>query len=178
MDLYKLKYPIGEFVAPTEISAEHIEKWIQELEKFPKELTSITQSLDSEALNWRYRPNGWTIKQVVHHCADSHLNCTMRFKLALTEDLPTIRPYDETLWSKLPDSQTDDIADSIAIIQGIHGRLVTLLKSLGMAELDREFHHPEHGKQFSVKETIGNYAWHSNHHLAHVKQALIAKGRF
>ncbi len=176
MDIEKLKFPIGEFTPPAAITREHIETWINDLEAFPKSLRSATKDLDIEALNWPYRPEGWTIKQVVHHCADSHLNSIMRFKLALTEDVPTIRPYDQDRWSLLPDAQNDDISSSLSILDGLHDRLVQLLRSLDDRQLERTFFHPEHQEEFSVKVNIGVYAWHSNHHLAHVRQAIDSEG--
>ena len=178
MDLAKLQYPIGAYHPPSTITEEDIQGWILDLEGFPGALLQLVQGLTHEQLSWKYRPGGWTIKQVVHHCADSHVNAMMRFKLALTEEHPVIRPYDEKSWALLHDAQDDELQDTLAIIRGLHGRLVKLLTSLSGGELDREFQHPEHGRSFTIKETIGNYAWHSNHHLAHIRGALKAKGSY
>jgi DinB superfamily len=177
-DLYKLKYPIGEFIKPQSIDAPIIKKWIGEIESFPERVNTITEGLSVAKANWRYRPNGWTIKQVVHHCGDSHINSFMRFKLVLTEDFPAIRPYFEDKWAELPDSLDDDLKDSILLLKGLHRRWVKLLKSLTESDLKKEFIHPEHGMRFSLDENIGIYAWHCNHHLAHIKQAIKAKGTF
>lgn len=176
-ELYKLKYPIGEFNKPELITSQQIENWINSIETLPNSIASITKNLSEEELNYKYRPEGWTIKQVVHHCVDSHINSLLRFKLALTENTPTIRPYFEDRFAQLIDySESIDIP--ISILTGIHKKLVILLKNLNQGDLKLEFVHPEHGKHFSLEETIGVYAWHSNHHLAHIKQALRYKGTF
>ncbi len=176
-DLYKLKYPLGEFNKPDSITSEQIEDWITSIEALPNSIDSITKNLSEDELNYKYRPEGWTIKQVVHHCADSHINSLIRFKLALTEDKPIIRPYFEDRFAKLIDYD-EPIGASLSILTGVHKKLVVLLKNLNQDDLKREFIHPEHGKHFSLEETIGIYAWHSNHHLAHVKQALNFKEKF
>jgi len=176
-DLYKLKFPIGEFQKPKEITDQHIKKWITAIETLPQSVISITKNLNEKELNYKYRPGGWSIKQVVHHCADSHINSIIRFKLGLTEDTPTIRPYFEDRFAKLID-YNQPIDSAISILTGIHKKLGVLLKSFSEEDLKREFVHPEHGKHFSLAETIGIYAWHSNHHLAHIDQALKFKGEF
>ncbi len=176
MDLEKLKYPIGilKYEKPT---IDLLKQGIQDIEIFPKKIKTIINGLSTEQLNWHYRPDGWTIKQVVHHCADSHMNAIIRFKLALTEDKPTIKPYIEALWANLPD-MTNDLSDSLLILEGLHNRWTTLLKSLGEQDLDRTYIHPEYNKTFDLATTVGMYAWHCNHHYAHIKQALDHKGKF
>ena len=174
----KLKFPTGKFLRPDPISKNDLETWIATIENFPSNLKILTSTLSVEELNWIYRPKGWNIKQVVHHCADSHINSFIRFKLALTEDVPTIKPYEEALWAELADGNSNDILPSLQIIEGVHTRWVLLLKSLGSTELKRQFFHPENLKIASLEETIGVYAWHCNHHLAHIKQALLHKGQF
>jgi len=174
----KLKYPIGEFVKPEVIDVPIINKWIVDIEIFPQSVKSITKDLSIEQLNWIYRPKGWSIKQLVHHCADSHMNSLIRFKLALTEDTPIIRPYFENKWAELPDSLDNDLSDSLALLKGLHRKWVKLLKSLNNENLNREFIHPQHGTHHSLRENIGIYAWHCNHHLAHIKQALKFEGPF
>ena len=178
MNIQQLKFPIGTFNAPEIITSEHISSWIADIEAFPKQIKGLTQNLSTNELNWVYRPEGWSIKQVVHHCADSHLNSFTRFKLALTEDNPTIRPYYEDRWAQLIDGTSDDISASLLLLEGLHQKWVFLLKNLSKSELQRTYTHPEHGQQFTLAETIGTYAWHCNHHLAHVQQALIHKGEF
>ncbi|WP_040278680.1 YfiT family bacillithiol transferase [Psychroserpens damuponensis] len=177
-DLYKLRFPIGEFKKPNCISSETIHIWISDIEHFPSEIEKITKNLSTNSLNWQYRPEGWNIKQVVHHCADSHMNSIIRFKLALTEDDPIIKPYFEDRWAHLIDGNDDNIDHSLNLLKGLHAKLGQLLKHISKEELSREFIHPEHGKRFRIDETIGIYAWHSNHHLAHVKQAIAHKGQF
>ena len=134
--------------------------------------------LSTEALQWTYRPKGWTIKQVVHHCSDSHMNSIIRFKLALTEDSPTIRPYYEDRWANLIDGNDDNLEDTLVLLKGLHAKLGKLLRHISDVDMSREFIHPEHGKRFRLDETIGIYAWHCMHHLAHIKQAIAHKGQF
>lgn len=176
--LEKLKFPIGQFAKPDIINDNQISKWIDDIEGFPNKLNQLTNDLTIEQLNWKYRPEGWSIKQVVHHCADSHMNSIIRFKLALTEDTPTIRPYYESRWADLIDGNDNNIQDSLHLLKGLHAKLGKLLRNLSSENLSKEFVHPEHGKHFRLDETIGIYAWHSNHHLAHIKQAINYKGSF
>ncbi|NOQ73203.1 MAG: putative metal-dependent hydrolase [Crocinitomix sp.] len=178
MNIEALKFPIGEYVAPNNIDQKQINEWISEIESFPKRLAILTNDLSKAELNLVYRPEGWNIKQVVHHCADSHMNAMIRFKLTLTEDSPTIRPYFEDRWAILPDSLDDDLSASIQILTGLHKKWGNVMRNLSTEELKREFIHPEHGQRFSLAETVGTYAWHSNHHLAHIEQALSYKGQF
>ena len=121
-NLEKLKFPIGKFSKPDFISQNDLRNWISDLEIFPTNLMNLTQNLSIEKLNWIYRPDGWTIKQVIHHCADSHINSFVRFKLALTEDKPTIKPYFEERWACLADSKSMPIEPSLAILKGVHAR--------------------------------------------------------
>ncbi|WP_299115249.1 YfiT family bacillithiol transferase [uncultured Winogradskyella sp.] len=176
-DLYKLRFPIGEFKKPEHITQQHINQWINSIETLPQRIFSVTKNLSETELNYKYRPDGWTIKQVVHHCADSHINSIIRFKLAMTEDTPTIRPYFEDRFAKLID-YSEPLDASISILKGVHAKLGVLLKSFSEDDLKREFVHPEHGKHFTLEETIGTYAWHSNHHFAHIEQAIQHKGMF
>jgi len=178
INLEKLKFPIGQFQKPESISKNDVETWIATIENFPQRIKTLTENLTAEQLNWIYRPNGWCIKQVVHHCADSHINSFVRFKLALTEDIPVIKPYEEQLWAVLTDGISDDISPSIKIIEGVHVRWVLLLKSFGEKELKRQFTHPANNKTSCLDETIGVYAWHCNHHLSHIEQAILYKGQF
>lgn len=161
-----------------ELNDEALNNCIEEISLFPKRLEALISNITKEQLHWCYRPDGWTIKQVVHHCADSHMNSLIRFKLALTENNPIIKPYNEAKWANLTDGLDNDISDSVLILKGLHSKWVLLLKSLNKEQLKRRFVHPEHGEEFSVSDTIGNYAWHCNHHLAHIKNALDSNGRF
>lgn len=173
-----LKFPIGEFTKPQVITSDHIIQWKKDIIAFPGSLKKLVSDLGVDQLLWQYRPGGWTIRQVVHHCADSHMNSFIRFKLALTETSPVIKPYWENLWAEMPDTVSADINGSLSLLEGLHYRWGILLDNLKEEDFTREFVHPEHGKRFSVAENIGIYAWHSNHHLAHVKQAIKFQGNF
>ena len=177
-DLESLRFPIGEFQKPDSITQEDLDTWITAIESFPFKIDALTKKLSVNELNWVYRPNGWKIKQVVHHCADSHINSFVRFKLALTEEKPIIKPYEEDRWAELADGVSDNLSASLQIIEGVHARWVLLLRSLGEKELKRQFIHPATNKTLSLNEVIGVYAWHCNHHLAHIEQALFYKGEF
>jgi hypothetical protein len=173
-DLEKLKYPIGRFQQPDKIDKHHLEAWIDTIEKFPKNLTNEVVDLSTSDLEKQYRPDGWTIRQVVNHCADSHMNSLTRFKLALTEDTPTIKPYHENLWADLSDSKDFPIQSALKMLEGLHERWVYLLRNLSDAELDRRFRHPDANELITLKTNIGIYAWHCEHHLAHVRNAKSA----
>lgn len=177
-NLEKLKFPIGEFSPPIQIDATTITHWITSIEAFPNRLEVLVKNLSIEQRNWKYRPEGWSIKQVVHHCADSHMNSIIRFKLALTETNPNIRPYWENRWAELPDSLDNDLSSALLLLKGLHQKWVFLLKALSTQDLEREFIHPGHDRRFSLKENIGIYAWHCDHHLAHIEQAIKAKGAY
>ena len=168
MDIEHLKYPIGKFNQPDTITASNIAQWIDDIAAFPARITKETIALTNAQLDTYYRPDGWTIRQVVHHCADSHMNSLIRFKLALTEDNPTIRPYFEERWAELADSKTMPIESSLKMLEGIHERWTVLLNSLTQSDLARTFVHPQSGQQFQLAENIGVYAWHCDHHLAHI----------
>jgi hypothetical protein len=168
MTLDELKYPIGRFERPTEITDALLNEWIAAIATFPVRLTNEVAHLSDEQLDTPYRPDGWTLRQVVHHCADSHMNSLMRLKLALTEDQPTIKPYFEDRWAALLDSKMMPITASLQMIEGIHARWVELLTHLTDAQKERTFLHPETGRIIRVDENIGIYAWHCNHHLAHI----------
>ncbi len=174
----KLKYPIGVFVNPEHITERMIHEWIKEIELLPSRLKTISENLTENELSWRYRPGGWTIQQVIHHLADSHMNSLIRFKLALTEENPTIKPYFEDRWAVLPDSTTFPVSESIKILEGIHARWTHLLKSFGAEDLERTFVHPERARRISLGENLALYAWHSNHHLGHIRQALTHRGEW
>ncbi len=177
-DIEKLKFPIGDFTKPKTITDLDIKNWIVDITLFPLRIKKLTENLSIEQLNWIYRPEGWSIKQVIHHCADSHMNSLIRFKLALTEDNPTIKPYNEAKWAELVDGNEDDIYASIQIIEGVHKRWSLLLKSFKESDLKRSFFHPGSKITYQLSEVIALYAWHCNHHFAHVEQALLYKGMF
>ena len=164
-----LKYPVGRFSAPKEITAEMLEEWTGVIDRFPALLKAETYKLSEAQMDTPYRPEGWTVRQVVHHCADSHMNSFIRFKLALTEDNPTIKPYHEDLWAELEDAKDMPIGTSLKILEGLHQRWVVLIKSLSKEDLQKTFYHPANQKTVSLGTTIALYAWHSSHHLGHVK---------
>jgi len=168
MTLDRTRFPIGQFAPPKEVTQQMLKEWIAEIAAFPAQLKQEVMHLTDTQLDTPYRPGGWTIRQVVHHCADSHANSLIRFKLALTEDNPTIRPYHEDRWAELPDSREFPIDGSIKILEGLHQRWAALLGQLTPTELQRTFIHPEHGRVFRLDENIGLYAWHCKHHLAHI----------
>lgn len=174
-ELEKLKYPIGLFNCPIEISEKHIKDWISILENFPIRLEQLVINLTKEQLDTTYRPDSWTIRQVVHHVADSHHHSYIRFKWALTEDKPVIKYYFEALWADLDDSKKGPIDMSLLHLKAVHTKLVYLLKGLNETDLNRSFIHPEHKEEVVLKKNIGIYAWHCNHHYAHIEQLLIRK---
>ena len=170
MTLEQLKFPIGKFEKPTTITKDDLLNWISEISTFPSRLKNEVNHLTNQQLNTQYRPEGWTIRQVVHHCADSHMNSLIRLKLTLTEDQPTVKPYYEERWAELADSKNMPIEPSLKMIEGIHERWTVLLNNLSESDYSKIFIHPEHGKAFRIDENIGMYAWHCNHHLAHITE--------
>ncbi len=175
-ELEQLKYPIGKFDCPNEITKEQIKSWISILEHFPNRLENLVQDLSDSQLDTPYRPEGWTIRQVVHHLADSHQHSYIRFKWALTEDKPVIKAYNEQDWAELPDAKTAPIQMSLDHLKSIHYKLVYLLKSLSLDDLNKSFIHPDANQEVFLKQNIGMYAWHSNHHYAHIENLLKRKG--
>ena len=170
MNLDELKYPVGKFIKPEFVNKEIIDSAISEIENFPSLVKTEIQNLNEKDLQLRYRPEGWTITQVVHHCADSHINGYMRFKLALTENVPTIKPYEESLWAELPDNNLSPFV-SLKLLDALHEKWVYILKSLSEEDLNKEFIHPDQSEKISLKENILIYSWHCRHHLAHIRQA-------
>ena len=170
-DLEALKYPIGKFNCPNEITDNHIKEWITIIKSFPEHIQQEVKELSVTELKYKYRPNGWTIKQVLNHCIDSHINSVVRFKLALTEENPTIRTYNETAWAELPDTITYSVSESIVLLQSIHNRWVFLLNRLAPEQFNRTVVHPEGNEHVSLKVNLGIYAWHCQHHLQHIINA-------
>lgn len=174
--LEQLRYPIGHFAIPQNISTSMRKDWIAELEALPTRVADLVAPLGDEQLQTPYRPRGWNLRQLVHHLADSHHNSYMRFKWALTEDNPVIKPYDEKAWAALFDSQAAPVELSLQHLQIIHQKLVYLLRGLSEDQLQRTFVHPVGNQQSTLEVNIGRYAWHGNHHLAHIENLLRRKG--
>jgi len=145
------------------IRAAHIDT----LRRLPERLTDAAADLDDNQLDTPYRDGGWTVRQLIHHVADSHANAYIRMKLALTEDWPTIKPYDQAAWAELVDSRTLPISTSLSLLTALHSRWIVLLESLSEDDFDRGYVHPEHGRQ-NLAHVLANYDWHSRHHTAHV----------
>jgi len=174
LELELLKYPIGKFQKPERITLETVGRWIDEIEHLPHQLRKVVQDLKEEQLNTAYRPGGWTIRQVVHHLPDSHINSYIRFRWTLTEEKPTIKPYFEEKWAELDDAKYGNIEISLILLEAVHIRWSLLLRSLKVEELHRSFIHPDSGSEVRLDENIGIYAWHGKHHLAHIENCLIS----
>lgn len=171
----QLRYPIGKFAIPDVLDYAEIENLIKDISEFPKNLKQAVLIVGDKRIDQPYRPEGWTVRQLVHHCADSHINAYSRFKLALTENTPTIKPYEEAEWAKLTDSKLP-VSVSLQLLEALHLRWTELLKSLTLEELNKEFVHPEHGRAMSLKVAIAMYSWHCRHHLAHVVELIKKEG--
>ncbi len=165
-----LRYPIGAFEPPVERGAERRVEWIQTIEDCPRALRAAVAGLGDSQLDTPYRPEGWTVRQVVHHLPDSHMNSYIRFKLAMTEDTPTIRGYEEAVWAELPEAQTGPVEMSLVLLEALHARWVAFLRNLGDADWKRGFRHPEHPKAgvIPLDVNLALYAWHCEHHVAHI----------
>ncbi len=172
----QLRYPIGHFECPEEIMEKHLVQWIHTLETLPTRLQKLVKILSKEQLETPYRPEGWTVRQLVHHISDSHHNSYIRFKWALTEDKPVIKAYDEKSWANLFDSKTAPIQMSLDHLKAVHAKLVYLLKGLSKEDLKRSFIHPDNNSETTIEENIGRYAWHSNHHYAHIDRLRQREG--
>jgi len=163
-----LRYPIGPFRYTGDGGPARREQWIGEIAAAPGQLRAAVAGLSPVQLDTPYRPNGWTVRQVVHHLPDSHLNAYTRIKLALTEEEPTIKPYEEARWAELPDARTGPVEPSLALLEFLHQRWLLLLRNLRPADFARRFRHPEHGRMFGLDEALAMYAWHGKHHVAHI----------
>jgi uncharacterized damage-inducible protein DinB len=162
-----LRYPIGKY-QPQPFSAKQLEQWLIDIRFLPQHLENAIVNLDEQQLNTPYRPQGWTLRQVVHHVADSHMNAYIRFKLGLTEDNPTIKPYDEAAWANMKDTEIIPVNVSLTLLHALHTRWMEVLHSIREEEWNRTVVHPEHGRQMTLWYLLGMYAWHGRHHTAHV----------
>jgi hypothetical protein len=163
------RFPIGKFHYEGPPSADQRRKFIAEIEQTPAAVRAAIQGLSPKQLDTPYRDGGWTVRQVVHHVPESHMNAYIRFKLALTEDEPTIKPYAEDRWARLPDVQTTAVEISLALLENLHARWVVLLRTLQEPEWKRTFVHPEMGV-VSLEKNLALYAWHGKHHTAHITE--------
>lgn len=170
-----IRYPIGEFHSPAKVTPEQVTGWINEIANLPSVLTALVGPMNSEQLETPYRPDGWCVRQVVHHIADSHMNSLVRFKMALTEERPTIKPYREELWAEQVDYKDFPLDSTLKFIELLHARWVLLLRSLDKGQLAREFVHPDSGI-IRMDTNIGIYAWHGRHHLAHITELIAREG--
>jgi len=171
MNLEELKYPIGQVEFPKQITENHIAKWIQVLEVFPNQVEEEIKGLLKSEMAYKYRPEGWNIQQIINHCIDSHMNSVLRFKLTLTENNPTIKPYQVALWAELSDTLNYDINEAIILLKSLHKRWVFLLKNMSSEDFKRTFIHPEGNEKLTLKENLCIYDWHCRHHLQHIKNA-------
>ena len=163
------RFPIGKFSFPDSITADQRNQFIADIEKTPANLRAAVGGLSRQQLDTPYRDGGWTVRQVTHHVPESHMNAYIRFKLALTEDEPTIKPYMEDRWAKLKDVESTPIETSLTLLDSLHDRWVRLLRSLGPEEWKRTFRHPELGV-VPLEKNLALYAWHGKHHTAHITE--------
>jgi len=171
-----LQYPVGKFIAPETITDEKLQEWITILEMFPAQLRDMVSEMSNAQLDTPYRTDGWTIRQVVHHVADSHLHSYIRFKWALTEDNPTIKPYLQDKWTDLPDLVGMPVEWSLRSIEAVHYKLVRLLQTMSTEDFDNTFVHPDGNVTFSLRKNVGQYAWHSMHHFMHIANLVKREG--
>ena len=169
------RYPIGKF-EPKPYSEQQKKEWLADIQFLPEEVERATLNLDAAQLQTPYRDGGWTVQQLVHHIADSHMNAYIRFRLGLTEDNPVIKPYDENAWVKLADIETVPINVSLTILHSVHQRLLATIKDLTPEQWERKVTHPEHGREMSMWFLLGLYAWHGRHHTAHINTLRENKG--
>jgi uncharacterized damage-inducible protein DinB len=172
-----LRYPVGRFNRGTKAGTlERRAACTAFLERWPAQLTTLVTPWSDERLDTPYRPGGWTVRQLVHHIADSHGQSLHRFKLALTEDQPVIKPYKEALWAEHADARTMPIQPSLDIISGTHARWVVLLRAMQAEDFERGFQHPEQNRLIVLDEALELYVWHANHHMAHIQRLAERNG--
>lgn len=167
-----LQYPLGKFIAGQTHTEDDIKTFIQQIKLLPKALKEITQNLSDAELNKTYRDGSWTVKQVIHHLGESHINCYIRIKLALTENNPTIKPYNEDLWVKTKENDLLSHHVSLHLLESIHQKIVCLAETLSWTNLQRTYIHPQYQRTSPISDVLALYSWHGNHHLAHIKLAL------
>jgi len=170
------RYPIGPYAPPTEFTPETIAAAIAEIGALPERLREALAGLDDDGLDTPYRDGGWTVRQVVHHLPDSHLNAYLRHKLTITEDSPTIRAYDEKAWAETIDARSGPISPSLELLDGLHPRWTAMLRALPHAAFARTFFHPEANVTMRLDWSVGMYAWHGRHHVGHILALRAARG--
>jgi hypothetical protein len=171
----ELRYPIGKYQAPERIGAANRTSWIEQIDALPQNLRRAVKGLNDAQLDTPYRPGGWTVRQVVHHYVDSHMNSYLRFRWAATEELTTIKTYDEATWAELVDAKSAPVELSLELIEPLHKRWAIFLRSLGEAEFGRKMKHPEWG-EVTVEWLLGQYGWHSLHHVAQIERLREREG--
>ena len=170
-----VRYPIGKFQRPEKLNSAERRALIDQIAAAPSHMRKAVSGLKEQQLNTPYREGGWMVRQVVHHVPDSHLNAYCRFKLALTEENPTIRPYDEARWAELGDSRDTPIETSLQLLESLHDRWVRLLRSMPESDFARKLKHPESGTM-TVDNLLALYSWHGRHHVAHITSARQQRG--
>ena len=165
-------YPLGRFELPNSLTPAQRNERIIFIEDLPAALVNLLRNVDPADLNKKYREGSWTVREIIHHLADSHMQGFARFKLALTEDNPIIKPYEQDGWALLPDVGRVEMEPSINILKGLHQRWTVLLRTMKTPQWQRTFHHPEWNHNFTLEQSLAQYAWHSQHHLAHIRTAL------
>ena len=166
-DMEDLRFPVGRFQRPGSLTPAQRRAAIDSIVAAPGHLRNAVRGLDDQRLDTPYRPDGWTVRQVVHHVPDSHMNAFIRFKLALTEDRPTIKPYDEAAWANLEDARTTPIETSLSLLESLHDRWVRILNAMSPTDFARELNHPENGIM-NLDQVLALYDWHGRHHVAHI----------
>lgn len=174
-NLEQKKFPIGKFEAD-EICDVKLDEYIKVIKDFPAKLKSLIEDFSEDQLDTQYRDGGWTVRQLINHLADSHINSFIRFKLALTENNPTIKPYEEAKWAELQDSLNMPVKPAMRMIKGTHQRWYVLLKTMTNKQYERTFHHPEKDQDHNLRYFLALYVWHCNHHYAHIYNLKKEKG--
>ena len=175
MDLETLQYPIGRSSSYVENGSQKRDEWLRVIGDTPGELRRVVSGLSDEQLDTPYRPGGWTVRQVVHHYADDHMNSYVRFKWALTEEAPAIKTYGEALWAELPDARLGPIEPSLSLLAALHERWIEAWKALSGSDWLRTFYHPKRGS-ISLEQLAALYAWHGKHHVAQVRALRVRNG--
>ncbi len=168
----KLRYPIGRFKLPEKVTNKELTQFVSDIESLPSQMKLLVQNCSEQQLQLTYRKNGWSVKQILNHLVDSHSNSVIRFKLALTEAIPVIKPYDEAKWALLADTQNCPLSLTLNILDNLHQRWTILLRSMTEKDWQRKLIHPDTKQEYDLKQFAALYAWHGKHHLAHIQLAL------